>query len=65
MPKAKGEYTGAMEVAEIAVEVFCKMHPHIRMNIAEWMDLEECIRLEIVANDAGDPQLGAHIKLRE
>jgi hypothetical protein len=39
----------AHDIAGAAVEVFSKMHPHIMMNMGQWLDLKECIQREICA----------------
>jgi hypothetical protein len=37
----------AQEVADEAVDHFSMLHPHIRMNRAEWQDLHEMIEREV------------------
>jgi hypothetical protein len=48
----------ATEIADIAVETFSRLHPQIRMNLNEWLDLKECIEREIRRRD-GELETGA------
>jgi hypothetical protein len=40
-------WNAAQEIADEAVDHFSTLHPHIRMNRAEWQDLHEMIEREV------------------
>jgi hypothetical protein len=46
------------EIADVAVETFSRLHPQIRMNLNEWLDLKECIEREVRRRD-GELETGA------
>jgi hypothetical protein len=40
-------WAGAREIAKEVIAAFSMLHPNIRMNRHEWMDLEEMIEREV------------------
>ncbi len=52
------QLAAALAIAEQAVDVFSRLHPHVRLNVAEWMDLRECIERE-VRNQFGEKDVSA------